>query len=87
EITKKDDRSRLFAGMAAYEIGNYDFLEELFSEQHATIREGETSLTDLWFGMEANREAKKRGTTVTPELLEEIRLTKIPPREIDFRMS
>jgi len=87
EITKKDDRSRLFAGMAAYEIGNYDFLEELFTEQHATIREGETSLTDLWFGMEANREAKKRGVTVTPELLEEIRLTKIPPREIDFRMS
>lgn len=87
EITKKDDRSRLFAGMAAYEIGNYDFLEELFNEQHATIREGETSLTDLWFGMEANKEAKKRGVTVTPELLEEIRLTRTPPREIDFRMS
>ena len=31
--------------------------------------------------------ARNMLSAVTPELLEEIRLTRVPPREIDFRMS
>jgi len=36
---------------------------------------------------EAAREAEKRGVKVTDQLVEEMRHTLTPPREIDFRMS
>lgn len=87
EITLKDDRSRLIAGVAAIEIGQYTYLDQLFTEHHAAIREGETSLTDLFFRREAAREAEKRGVPVDDKLIEEMKETKTPPRHIDFRMS
>ncbi|MBQ3079183.1 MAG: DUF5107 domain-containing protein [Clostridia bacterium] len=87
ESTKTDDRSRLIVGSAAIEIGQYAYLDILFEESHATIREGETSLTDLWFRREAAREAEKRGVEVDDKLIQEMRDTKTPPRSIDFRMS
>ncbi len=87
ERVRKDDRASLLAGAAAIETGEYEYLDELFKVEHATIREGETSLTELWFRREAAREAEKRGVCVTEELVKEISETLIPPREIDFRMS
>ena len=87
EIAKSDDRVQILAGQAAIEVGEYGYLDEFFRTQHAAVREGETSLTDLWFRLEAFREAEARGTAVTEELLEEIRITRNPPRSIDFRMN
>ena len=87
EETQKDDRVSILAGVAAIEVGEYAYMDEMFRMPHAAVREGETSLTDLWFRCEAAREAEKRGVKVTDQLVEEMRHTLTPPREIDFRMS
>lgn len=87
EETQKDDRVSILAGVAAIEVGEYAYMDEMFRMPHAAVREGETSLTDLWFRREAAREAEKRGVKVTDQLVEEMRHTLTPPREIDFRMS
>ncbi len=87
ERIRKDDRASLLAGTAAIETGEYAYLDELFKTEHATIREGETSLTELWFRREAAREAEKRGVSVSEALIKEITETLLPPREIDFRMN
>ena len=87
EIARADDRVKILAAQAAIETGEYDYLDEFFQTPHVAVREGETSLTDLWFRLEAIREAKSRGTDVTDELIQEIRATRNPPRAIDFRMN
>ena len=50
------------------------------------VREGEVSLTDLWFQLCAQKKAKAEGVEVTEEMLEEIRKTVVPPTHLDFRM-
>lgn len=51
------------------------------------VREGEVSLTQMWFWMCAQKKAKRLGIEVTPELIEEMSKTVTPPIHLDFRMS
>jgi hypothetical protein len=87
EKTAAAERLRLLAAQAAVELGEYGFLDDIFSRELAVIQEGETTLTDIWFKAEAQKIAKKRGVPCTEETLEEARKTLTPPKHIDFRMA
>jgi hypothetical protein len=69
----------------------YEFLDKFFNEIHYDVREGEDTLTDIWFEKEARDAARERGIEITPEsldrLIDEAWETKKPPFEIDFRQS
>jgi hypothetical protein len=83
----KSERIRIYAGLAAVEIGEYAYLDELFKIELSIIREGETSLTDIWFKAEAQKLAKTKKVPYSIEILEEVKKTRVPPANIDFRMS
>ncbi|MBQ9116996.1 MAG: hypothetical protein IJY04_08220, partial [Clostridia bacterium] len=89
---KNADRVKIFAAVAAVKLDQLGYLEAFFAEEHYDIREGETSLTDIWFEFCARRMAKERGIqplsdTALDALIDEAWDTCPPDPEIDFRMS
>jgi predicted Zn-dependent protease len=82
------DRERvlLLWAKAAIEIGKLDGVERVFKREFATIREGEVSLTDLWFAFQEKRLAAAEKVPVDDKLRERVRRDFPPPRLIDFRM-
>jgi hypothetical protein len=86
EKTAGAERVQLLAAQAAVEVGEYTFVEGIFSRELAVIQEGETTLTDIWFKAEAQKLAKKQGVPYTEELLKDVTRTLNPPVTIDFRM-
>lgn len=92
ENCKTPDRVRITVASAAVKLDKLDYLERFFAEEHHDIREGECSLTDLWFEYCARRMARERGIApITPEkldrLIDEAWENCPPAPEIDFRMS
>jgi hypothetical protein len=91
ENCERADRVRIHASVAAVKLGKIEYLERFFSEEHYDIREGENTLTDVWFEFCARKLAKERGITLTDENLEALideAWEKCPPDpSIDFRMS
>ena len=75
---KQDERVMLQAAKAALALGQTDFLEKLLEKDLAQIREGENSVSDMWFVVEA----KKQGKTMQ-EIAEKCEL----PYKFDYRMS
>lgn len=89
---KAVDRIRISAANAAVKLGELEYLGVFFAEQHYDIREGETSLTDVWFEYCARKMAKERGITDLTEktldkLIDEAWESCPPDYSIDFRMS
>ena len=91
---QKADRIRLHMATCAVKLGMTDMAEDVFNEEHHAIREGENSLTDLWFEYNALKLAAERGidpasmkTGVPDELMAEAEARFPPPHQIDFRMS
>ena len=87
-----DDRIAITAAVAALAVRRVDYLEAFFETEHHAISEGETTLTDLWFGMCALRLAAERGiddpTKEELERLADEAWDLCPPdSSIDFRMS
>ena len=87
-----DDRISITVAKAALKLGQTDYLEKFFKTEHHAIFEGETILTDLWFGYCALCLAAERGiVNPTEQQLEELAdeaWDLCPPDEsIDFRMS
>ena len=68
-------------------------IEKIFAHgEYADIREGECTLTDIWFEYNALKMAKERGieapdNNILADLIDEAYDTCPPPKEIDFRMS
>ena len=92
ENCKNADRVRIFAAAAAVKLDKFDFLDEFFREEHYDVREGENSLTDVWFEFCARRMAKERGSfpltdDKLQELIKEASYTCPPDPSIDFRMT
>ena len=51
------------------------------------MREGEVSLSDLWFGLHEQRVSRAERRPVDAELKARVRRDCPPPRFIDFRMG
>ena len=89
---REKDRIRITAAQAAVKLDQFEYLDLFFKEEHHDIREGEVSLTDIWFEFCARRIAKDRGIDFGDQeamqaLLDEVWDTCPPAAEIDFRMS
>ena len=92
ENCKGEDRVRITVSMAAVKLDKIDYLDAFFTEPHHAIREGENSLTDVWFEYSARKLARERGITdltaaVLESLIDEAWDSCPPDYSIDFRMS
>jgi tetratricopeptide (TPR) repeat protein len=92
ENCRNADRIKMQTAIAAVKLDQIDYLEVFFAEEHYDIREGENSLTDIWFEFCARKMAKERGISkLDDEILDKLideAWEKCPPDEsIDFRMS
>lgn len=85
------DRMRITASRAAVKLDKEELLISVFESEHPGIREGETTLTDVWFEYQALRLAEARNIEKTPEsidkLIDEAWETMLPPLNLDFRQS
>ena len=93
EEIRQKDRMMLCAAQTAIKVRAIDFIGTVFEREYADIREGESSLTDIWFEYCALKMAKERGLGTEPDeetldrLMDEAWDSCPPPASIDFRMS
>lgn len=93
ENIRQCDRMMLCAAMTAVKLRKIDFIPAVFEREYADIREGENSLTDIWFEYCALKMARERGLgddvqgEELEKLIDEAWDTCPPPAAIDFRMS
>jgi hypothetical protein len=85
EAVRTADRVQILRGQFALELGDLDALEEVLSHEYAEVREAETTLSDLWFELQARRLVQREGRQLGEDLRREVRLTCPPPARIDFR--
>ena len=86
------DRVKISVATAAVKLKKSDYLDAFFAEEHYDIREGEESLTNVWFEYSALKLAKERGIESPTdgqleELIDEAWDICPPDYSIDFRMS
>ena len=82
-------RLKLIEGRAALETGDFERVERLFAERLVIVdlREGERSLSHLWFEYHERRLSAQEGIPVSDSLRARVRREFPVPPEIDFRMS
>ena len=82
-------RMRFLDIRALLESGRLEDAERLLTPRLvvADLREGETSLTELWFDLQARKLASRNGSPVDEELRRRVRAELEPPAWMDFRMS
>ncbi len=70
-------------------IGNAEEAEKMLRRKIvlSDVREGEVSLTHIWFWLQALKKVQAEGGEVTEELIEQMSRTVVPPRHLDFRMK
>lgn len=86
EPVRAHERMRLISAQAALDRGNLDEVERLFDYDFASNREGEVTLTDLWFSLHEKRLAARENVPVDDALKQRVRREFPPPKHIDFRM-
>jgi tetratricopeptide (TPR) repeat protein len=87
ETVRWHERIHLLAATAALRTGHPEELEGLFDQDFATIREGEITLTDLWFEWHARRLVAAENLPLDDALRARARREFPPPARIDFRMA
>lgn len=82
-----NERIVLARAVVAADAGRFDELERLLlSRQFATIREGETLLSDLWDRLRRGRVEAQLGRSATAEELRQDLVAHPLPRSLDLRM-
>jgi uncharacterized protein DUF5107 len=89
EIHRSKGRTRLLEGQAALATGDLERLERLLSERFVVddLREGERSLSDLWFDYHALRLSIEEKVPIDSRLRARVQHDFPVPKEIDFRMA
>ncbi|MBE6730835.1 MAG: DUF5107 domain-containing protein [Ruminococcaceae bacterium] len=93
ENIQNAERLLLTSAQTAIKLKKLEQIEKVFAHgEYADIREGECTLTDIWFEYNALKMAKERGiedpdNNILADLIDEAYDTCPPPKEIDFRMS
>lgn len=82
----RSDTLAIAYGYLCVKTGDIAGAEETLKRNFANIREGETPLSDIWFELEALKEARGRGVPVDGSIRTNIRATREPPFDLDFRM-
>jgi hypothetical protein len=85
----RQGRVRLLEGRAALALGHLDRVQSIRDAmpEIPDLREGEVSLTDLWFGLQERRMAERLNLPLDEALRKRVRLECPPPAAIDFRVS
>ncbi len=89
DALRENLRLRTIRAGAELELGRLDSVEVFLRgcDQVPDIREGEVSLTDLWFSLQERRLSEAEGVPVDDALKRRARGGFPPPPHIDFRMS
>lgn len=87
DAVRNHERVLILWARAALAADRLEGVDALFTREFAGIREGEVSLTDLWFTWHERRMAAAAGVEVDDALRAQVRAECPPPRAIDFRMS
>ncbi|MBD3185105.1 DUF5107 domain-containing protein [Candidatus Poribacteria bacterium] len=82
-------RMNIMEARAAMKKGDLDRVEEILLSKPsvADVREGEVTLSNLWFEMHEKRIAKTENIAVDDELRKRVRREFKPPAWLDFRQS
>ena len=80
DTLKRNDRIQILYARIALERNDLTTVEHLMQHEYAVVREGETELTDIWFGMWYRRTCALSDADKT-----EVRRLHPPPAHIDFR--
>jgi Tfp pilus assembly protein PilF len=82
-----DERIALLKAQIALERGEYAAVRRLLQREYATIREGELSLSELWFTSYVKEAEGRAGRKLTPAEKGKVMREFPPPQQIDFRMN
>ena len=82
-------RIRLLEGQAALAVGDFDAVERIFAEKPVVndLREGELSLSHLWFEYHERRLSAAENVPIDDALRARVRREFPLPNEFDFRMA
>jgi hypothetical protein len=88
EPVRSAGRVVLLEGEAALSTGDLERVERVLSEAREIedLREGEVSLSNLWYGLHERRISAAEGVPVDDALRQRVREQFPPPAHIDFRM-
>ena len=81
------ERITLAQAQMALERGEYESVRHHLNREFTTVREGEVSLSDLWFASFIREAEGRKGRKLTDEEARKISEDNPPPRQIDFRMK
>lgn len=81
------ERIQLMQAQLALLRGDYSFVRQLLQREFCTIREGELSLSELWFASFVQEAEKRKGGVLTEAEKQDLMAANPPPRMIDFRMK
>jgi hypothetical protein len=84
---RRAERLQMAAGWVALHFDRFEEVEETLQQDFATVREGELTLSELWFGLQEKKLARAEGVEVDEALRARVRKEFPPPYEIDFRMT
>jgi hypothetical protein len=89
EAHRTAGRVRLLEGQAALVVRDFARLEKLFSTPFTVddFREGERSLSDLWFRFQEDRLSSAENVPIDDTLRRRVRQDYPLPRDFDFRMT
>jgi hypothetical protein len=82
-------RFRYLEALARLDLGEFDAVETILRRGLVLddLREGECSLTDLWFGLHERRLAARECVAIDDALRQRVRQTCPPPAHLEFRGS
>lgn len=86
EKLRAHERIRLMRARLATQEGRYEEALDLLNYDFANIREGETSLSDLWVEVQARRIGEEEGLKMSEDLRRRALAECPPPANLDFRM-
>jgi hypothetical protein len=83
----RHERIQLALGLTALRRKDYAILRQILAGDFASIREGETLLTDLWFTLHVREEELRLGRALTGDEIKVVIQANPPPTRLDFRMN
>ncbi len=84
---RRHERILIVVARLALRFNDLSGVEEILSHEFATIREGEVTLTDLWFAWQAKLISEREGIPIDDELNARVRGELTPPLRIDMRIT
>jgi tetratricopeptide (TPR) repeat protein len=83
---RSHERVHIWSARAAIEQDELEGIESLFEREFVTIREGEETLTNIWYQYQAKKLARVENRPVDENLLRQVRRECPPPMNINYQM-